>query len=122
MAIVFGVTEAVIFHQVVFKPGKMLTGWLDEHFWFTIMRALTAIAVFQTYNLLYLLAAAMVFPFFHDGFYFMTRHLLDNRVYPMSFSTDRSKTTDALFSFSLVGRVILLILGIGVYFVALKLY
>jgi hypothetical protein len=119
---VLGVMEATIFHQVNFKPGFRLKGWLDEHFWFVVVRVLIAMAVFNTCNLLYLLAAALVLPLFHDGFYYLTRHLLDNRFYPDGFSNDKSKTSDAIFSFSFPGRVILFILGIGVYIVALKVF
>lgn len=116
-AILFGVVEAVMFHQC--RPGQLIpkrTFWEDEHVWLTIARFFVFLEIFSEYKNIYslfiiFLPAMLVFPFLHDGFYYVMRNKLDRRVYPFKF-TSQSNSTDATLSFDFYTRTIMFIVGI----------
>jgi hypothetical protein len=53
----------------------------------------------------------MLFPFFHNGFFYKTRHEIDNTKYPLGFR-DMSTTSIANVNFTFLIRSIMLGLGI----------
>lgn len=53
----------------------------------------------------------MIFPFFHNGFYYQTRNKIDSAVYPLGFR-DMSKTSIANVNFTFPIRTSLMIIGI----------
>lgn len=60
------------------------------------------------------LCLMLQFPFFHDGFYYQSRHFID-KVSGYHFFTSKNQTT-ARFSFGAVGRVLGWVLGlVGCY-------
>lgn len=61
--------------------------------------------------LLITICLGMIFPFFHNGFYYKTRNNIDNNVYPLGFR-DMSKTSIANINFTFLVRTILLITGL----------
>jgi len=61
----------------------------------------------------------MIFPFFHNGFYYLTRNKIDSSVYQLGFR-DMSKTSIANVNFTFPIRTSLMILGI-VGLIVLKL-
>ena len=61
----------------------------------------------------------MVFPFFHNGFFYKTRHEIDNTKYPLGFR-DMSTTSIAKVNFTFGIRSIILGIGlIGLYLIYL---
>ena len=108
-----GIVEAFFFHK---KKRKVKVFGRDIHEHFTLIRGF---ASFPLFFVIYVQAGVLeamlmevlfvlVFPFFHDGFYYTTRELLRKGTYP-SYWIDQSTTTSAKFSFSFTIRVILLI-------------
>ena len=85
------------------KPAKP-----DIHILFTLQR-LTVILVMCATSPLIFLAMALMFPFFHDGFYYATRHKLNVVVYPKGFWSDPSSTSTALLNFKLKDRILMLV-------------
>lgn len=53
---------------------------------------------------------ASLFPFFHDGFYYIMRNKLNPSIYPYKFF-DHSTTSTAKFEFTFFIRVVLFIVG-----------
>jgi hypothetical protein len=61
--------------------------------------------------LLITICLGMIFPFFHNGFYYKTRNNIDHNVYPLGFR-DMSKTSIANVNFTFLVRTMLLITGL----------
>jgi hypothetical protein len=59
-----------------------------------------------------LVCLGMIFPFFHNGFYYKTRNQIDPTKYPLGFR-DMSQTSIAPINFTFLFRTILLILGLS---------
>lgn len=57
-----------------------------------------------------IICLGMIFPFFHNGFYYQTRNKIDPTKYPLGFR-DMSKTSIAPINFTFLVRSILL--GVG---------
>lgn len=69
------------------------------------------------YPLVAALGCGLVLPFFHDGAYYLTRHLLDKSQYPRGFWDNPSKTSTAVLDFKLSARIVLLLIGTFFIFV-----
>ena len=89
----------------------------DEHLRFTLQRALVALlstgcACLQWgwFGLLLLPLIALIFPFFHDGAYYMKRHILDETVYKKGWS-DNTTSSTAKISITPKLRLGLMIIG-----------
>jgi hypothetical protein len=109
VAVVLGIVESVF--KGVFK--------FDIHILFTLIRGLliTPLFIMINYDFLFLLVCALVFPFLHDGFYYLTRNILSKGiVYPKGF-IDQSTTTTAIFSANFFWRLIFFVFGMGMSFV-----
>jgi hypothetical protein len=61
-----------------------------------------------------LLVLSFVFPFFHDGMYYYTRNRLDARTYPKKW-WDHSLTSNAIIEINTNGRVLMVLIGIGLF-------
>jgi hypothetical protein len=114
-----GVVEAFYFSK---KRRKVLIRGLDIHVWFTLFRALIAIPlcliVFKNVGIwesgLMAVIFYLVFPFFHDGFYYTTRELLRTGTYP-KYWFDQSTTTSAKNSYNFFVRTIMLIIAMLIF-------
>jgi hypothetical protein len=53
----------------------------------------------------------LLFPFFHNGFFYKTRHEIDNTKYPLGFR-DMSTTSIAKVNFTFSIRTIMLVIGL----------
>ena len=99
-ALISGLLEAYYFSAVY---NKVINKASYVHEKFTLVRGLVAVCILYlftgiTWQVLFIGASLMViFPFFHDGVYYMTRNKLDG-VYPLGFR-DHSTTSDAKFNF-----------------------
>jgi hypothetical protein len=115
-ALLFGIVEAAMFHQCRTRNDKPATGWEDEHIWLTIARLFVFLEIFgfNTFFVFNIIASMLVFPFIHDGFYYVMRNNLDKRLYPARFKA-QSVTTDAKFSFEYPTRSVMFILGLIVF-------
>lgn len=85
---------------------------LDIHVLLTLIRVFIYLPMFLSLifpvNVFYGLATITMFPFFHDGQYYYTRHLLDGAYNGWK---DESSTTSAKFSLSYKERVIALVIS-----------
>ena len=114
-ASVSGILEAIYFS----KRRKLIVKGLDIHVWLTVIRSIVAtpicLYVFFTVGLLESLLTGLqfvlVFPFFHDGFYYSFREVLRKGTYPKYFF-DQSTTTSAKISLKFSFRAILLIIAL----------
>ena len=117
-ASVSGVLEAYYFRR---RRRARVKGY-DIHVWFTLCRAIVAAPLclyilFKHGILQSVLTASifvLVFPFFHDGFYYSFRELLRAGTYPKYF-IDQSTTTSAKISLKFSLRAILLIIGLLIW-------
>ena len=114
-----GIVEAFYFSK---KRRKAIIKGFDIHVWFTVFRAIVAtpiclVVFIQVGWLESILMAAifvLIFPFFHDGFYYTTREVLRKGTYP-KYWFDQSTTTSAKSSFNFTVRVLLLIIGMLIF-------
>lgn len=115
ISITFGVLEGFLFHYK--RISKIFN--IDIHVYFNLVRLLIFIPLMMLVQekIIFSLICMMVFPFFHDGFYYVTRKILSRgKTYPKGFM-DKSTTTTAKFSISFFWRLILFIFGISMIFV-----
>ena len=68
------------------------------------------------YSGLILLSEFLIFPFFHDGFYYLERNRLDKTTYPKRF-LDSSTTSTALMELSFMERLMVFVGGTILYIV-----
>lgn len=113
-AISDGIEEAKIFEY----KGVDIKWHTSIHAFFTIQRSVVLLGlswlVGDMYSAgLFMLSAALSFPFWHDGSYYQTRHFLDKPAYNF-FS--QSTTTNAKFSAGPLLRIAMLILSLLVLF------
>ena len=124
-----GIIEAILFYENI-NSSKTYTGNL--HPLFVCMRscfwASTALVMFLINSYLFkydtesnlffvavaLVAEFMVFPFFHDGFYYWARNYLDKSTYPKGFF-DYSTTSNAIINLTFYERLIVFLLGLAAY-------
>ena len=55
-----------------------------------------------------------MFPFWHDGFYYMYRNNINPETYPKRFF-DNTTTSNALQNYNFTNRTIMFIVGLAVY-------
>ena len=60
---------------------------------------------------LIVICLGMLFPFFHNGFFYKTRHEIDNTKYPLGFK-DMSTTSIAKVNFTFGIRSLMLVIGL----------
>lgn len=65
-------------------------------------------------------ALMLIFPFFHDGFYYIVRHRLDKDIYSKGFFDD-SYTSVAKIELNFYSRVILFLIGIAIFITNLNI-
>jgi hypothetical protein len=86
-----------------------------QFFWMrTIVGSIFAYSISNgvlTNLILNTICLGMIFPFFHNGFYYKTRNKIDKSIYTLGFK-DMSKTSIANVNFTFHIRTIFLILGI----------
>ena len=101
------VLEGFIFHNNKFKTKY-------KHVIMEVIRIAFAIPfVIMSYEpLIFGLFISLSFPFLHDGVYYTTRHILNNKMYPKMFF-DRSTTSNAIFNLSIFWRLMLFIFSLG---------
>ena len=117
-ASVTGVLEAYYFRR---RRRVNVYGY-NIHVWFTIIRSIVAaplcLYILFKYGILESVLTAsifvLVFPFFHDGFYYSFRELLRAGTYPKYF-IDQSTTTSAKISLKFRLRATLLIIGLIIW-------
>ena len=117
-ASVTGVLEAYYFRR---RRRVNVYGY-NIHVWFTIIRSIVAaplcLYILFKYGILESVLTAsifvLVFPFFHDGFYYSFRELLRAGTYPKYF-IDQSTTTSAKISLKFSLRATLLIIGLIIW-------
>jgi len=56
------------------------------------------------------ISLALLFSFFHNGVYFMTRNKLDSKIYPKGFWDDSTSST-AKLDLNVKSRIILAVIG-----------
>jgi hypothetical protein len=62
---------------------------------------------------------ALIFPFFHDGFYYIIRHKLDDNIYSKGFFDD-SYTSVAKIELNFYSRAALFFLGVTIFIINLN--
>lgn len=80
----------------------------------SIVGSLFSLLIFQNNFFEWLggvICLGMVFPFFHNGFYYLTRNKIDPTKYPKGFY-DMSSTSISKINFTFIARLILAILGL----------
>ena len=110
-AILEGHREGIFFHKVEVDKvgGKIL------HTTWTIQRALVLGMILATNLNWWVVALPFVFPFFHDGEYYRTRHTLNYGVYPKKWWAQSTTSTAFLTKFETpVVRTILFVIGVGI--------
>lgn len=111
-AVLEGWREAHYFHRVMDtdkKTGKML------HIWWNIQRALVVLVMFITCTSWWVIGLGLMFPFFHDGMYYRTRHVLNSKNYPKDWFDYSTTSTAFLSKFETsAARIIFFILGVCV--------
>ena len=111
-AVLEGWREAHYFHRVMDtdkKTGKML------HIWWNIQRALVVLVMFITCTSWWVIGLGLMFPFFHDGMYYHTRHVLNSKNYPKDWFDYSTTSTAFLSKFETsAARIVFFILGVCV--------
>ena len=120
ISISLGYVEGCIFHinNNLAKQFKAKYK-INIHVLFTIIRGLliAPLVVYSVEPFMFLFISMLIFPFLHDGFYYITRKRMSNGLtYPKGF-VDHSTTTSAIFSFSFFWRLLFFVFGISMIFV-----
>jgi len=105
-SIVEGVREAYYFDNFP-RPTKF-----NIHIIFMLQRILVLMYAVDVFHWTIGIVYACFFPFFHDGAYYFTRHMLNKGVYAKGFWDQPSKSSTALMDFPTWMRILLL--GCGV--------
>ena len=121
IALYFGNKEAELFHGNNKKSANFKRKWgVDIHVWFNTMRAVPAgvmciiMWIFaNAFSALWLgFSFILMFPFLHDGMYYMTRNELSNGDIYKERWRDQSTTTSAKISLPYGGRLACLMLSL----------
>ena len=98
------------------------------HWLFTLTRSivlgLIGVLIYMEYStlitIIYLTYLILTFSCIHNGFYFLTRHKLDNNIYPKGFFDDSTSST-ATININADMRLTMFVVGlIGVIFLIIK--
>jgi len=100
-----GIREAFYYHALKGSKSQNLHGI----YWF--QRLIFAIFLYVATNFFILTFFVLIFSFFHNGFYFLTRNRLDRLIYPKKF-IDFSTTSTAIMEFNFIERSILFLIGL----------
>lgn len=122
-ALISGILEGILFHK---KKANIVWCGQDVHNWFTLLRAFVGILLcmfifFSTKDMRAVITTGlsfiMIFSFFHDGMYYVTREFLKKGTYPkMRLDSSWNNQTSALFSFDPKERIALLFVGVCILF------
>jgi len=83
-----GIKEAFLYNLRDYNKKNPI----NEHIVFTIQRAVVLILVcYIDWRIMFI--APFAFPFFHDGAYYTTRNLLNNRIYPKRWFDQSNSST-----------------------------
>ena len=115
-SVVEGVREAYYFDNFP-RPTKF-----NIHIIFMIQRTIVLAVFCDVFHWVFALVYALMFPFFHDGAYYITRNILNKAVYQKGFWDEPSKSSTATFDFKLWERTVMLVSGIILIFVIIKLW
>ena len=107
-----GMREGFYWH---YKSGS---NTYNEHFMWTIQRAIVLIMCCMYSEWYFVFIAALMFPFLHDGMYYTTRNVLSRGVYPRKW-LDQSTTSTAISTkyFTPKTRTLCFLLGILLIFI-----
>jgi hypothetical protein len=95
---------------------------LHPHFFWTrsIVGSITGYVMCQNSLLdwfLIMICLGLIFPFFHNGFYYLTRHKIDSTKYPLGFR-DMSTTSISNINFTFSIRLCMFLVGLfGVFMI-----
>ena len=95
---------------------------LHPHFFWTrsIVGSIFALSICESSFInwfLITLCFGLIFPFFHNGFYYKTRNQIDSTKYPLGFM-DMSTTSIAKINFTFSVRITMLLIGlIGLFLI-----
>lgn len=107
-SVLSGILEAKLFHN---RP-LFTVDHKYIHVWFTLIRLAIFIGLYLLFdwNFMYIVVCSMCFPFFHDGAYYLSRNLMNPKIYRRGWK-DRSRDTNALISLKYDDRLYLLLLS-----------
>jgi hypothetical protein len=105
-SILEGIREAHYFDAFP-RPAKRY----DIHQIFAAQRVIVIFALSS--HVIIALGFALMFPFIHDGVYYMWRHKLNVVTYPKGFWSNPSHTSTAMFDPNLWLRIIMFVVGIA---------
>lgn len=107
-SIIEGRREAYYYQLIITTPLKRQ----NIHYLYFLQRGIALILIGIANNSILLpLSLAFIFPFIHDGFYYMTYNDLDNKTYKKRF-IDSSTTSTAILEFSFMERLVVFIAGL----------
>lgn len=113
-----GMREAYYYHLI--SASSFIRK--NIHWIYFIQRGFILVLIGTLTNSLFLpLSLACIFPFIHDGSYYITYNKLSPGTYKKGFM-DSSTTSTAFLEFNWNKRIVLLILGILFYLIDLSLY
>jgi hypothetical protein len=115
-AILFGILEALLFHSNK-NINKKIPFDIHIIFGFVRLCLFIPLLIYSEERFIFAISSIFMFPFLHDGFYYLTRNILSGgKLYPKTFF-DQSTTTTAKISLGAFYRIILFLFGAGMIFV-----
>lgn len=114
-----GITDAYYFYIKIEKANYERD--LNEHKIFfekrLIVGSIVSLVLAKTYwqIIAWLIVCDSMFPFFHEGFYYTWRNILNIKVYPRTFR-DSTTTSVSKMNFNFKQRLILFIFAVIVFF------
>lgn len=105
-----GMREAYMYNMTLVERNTEF----NEHIIFTAQRLLVFTLMYFNSDLWTVIALVFAFPFIHDGMYYTVRNYLNPKIYKNRWFAE-SKTSTAVFEFSVEVRILLFIIGIGIY-------
>jgi hypothetical protein len=84
----------------------------NAHPLFTANRSMVLLIMALSCGAIVAVAAALMFPFFHDGYYYSGRNTWNPEVYTDGFSSEPSDTSTALMDISYRTRTIMFLAGL----------
>jgi len=122
IAMFLGFFEALLFSTSL--RGEHISSFfkrkfkVDIHVFLTLMRFVIFLPMFSIltppHNFFFLTSVIFMFPFIHDGFYYLGRKHIDGAYNGF---TDVSETTSAIFSLDFPSRLVLFIVSLATLFV-----
>jgi len=119
-AILRGWEQAILWSRL----GADSYSW-NEHLLFVGIRSIYLITILLATQLTIIaglfIAGAFIlsFAFFHDGMYYEQRYQIDNRVYRKRWWSNPSLTTTSKIKFTSTTRIVLALIGLGVFIAGL---